>query len=75
LTACTSFEEQQASQKVSTALRCPALASDIRAEAKRDASVDAETWEEIAAKLKLQTKAKNRALKRAVAAYDSCRKT
>jgi hypothetical protein len=56
-------------------LRCPALAPDIITESRRAVPVEGETWEEIAGRLKLSAKAKNRSLKRSIDAYAACRKT
>jgi hypothetical protein len=74
LSACAGSDVAPAA-RVETELRCPALAPDIIAESRRVVPIEGQTWEEIAGRLKLSAKAKNRSLKRAVASYEACRKT
>jgi hypothetical protein len=53
---------------------CPPLALDIVAESKRAPILKGETAAEIAARLVIQNRTKNRALKRAIVAHEECRK-
>jgi hypothetical protein len=72
LSACASSEAPSA---LATKYKCAPLASDIIIESRREPSVDGDSWDEIAGNLKLDAKRKGRALRRAVGAYEACRKT
>ncbi len=60
---------------LATKYKCPPVAGDIVAESRRQADVEGDTAFEVAGKLKLQVKEKNRALRRSIASYEACRKT
>jgi hypothetical protein len=55
-------------------LRCPALPSDLSAEARRKPVIRGATAVEVAGRLVTQVHEKNSALKRAIAAHEECRK-
>jgi hypothetical protein len=72
VSACSS---SQPAAPIDVALRCPPISDDLVAESKRPPVIRGDTAVEIAARLVNQTRQKNRALKRAIAAHEECRGT